>query len=263
MLLWILIISNVWKLESTGIYNHPVIAASPQFHFYMLDRAEEKILHFNGAGRRLSDISGPGQGPDRLTSPRWIRFYKNRLYISDRRGIAIFSNTGHFEKRLSMPSDLDLTLIENGWLSLSGLHASERDQPLRLLIWNESLTQNEQLYQWTSENSRKKERWGDEHTMYIDPAMEISLVRSDSEGRYFYVQPARLDRIDIFKKGQAEPIQSISIPGPRIPYNEKWGRQEIKKIKQAVSLPPGLKVIPDPHEFIPKIESWALSKMDD
>jgi len=232
-----------WRLEDTGIFvslSLGLVAHSEQLDWYLLDLEEKKILRYNAKGERLADISGRGQGPDRLDRPNRIQYINGRLYVFDRQFIKVFHRDGVFIERLSAPEKIwNIKKVKYGWVGLGGMSFHEKTQraPLQLLWFDERMSSEETMHSWPSETDRTGEAFSYDRRMKemrrkttpYNPTERISSLHTGPRGLWAYVLPSGEDRIYIFDLSAKKLFKALDLSGPCIPFKQAWGERQLEK----------------------------------
>ncbi|MBN1271397.1 MAG: hypothetical protein JXB26_03930 [Candidatus Aminicenantes bacterium] len=107
-------ILSIGGLEKDVIFAWSDLATDPQGNIYILDFMDYSMKKFDDKGTLLLKKGRMGQGPGEFISPRLIRFFEGRVYVSDlyKPGIQVFdTDLNYLEKiPLALPVvDLEIT----------------------------------------------------------------------------------------------------------------------------------------------------------
>jgi len=229
-------------ISETGIYapvSQQEAVVDPDGAIYLLDKDEVKILRFSPDGEKIGEFGRKGEGPGEMGFPGEMIFSNGKLYVKDfhRRGIHIFSKTGHFEKFIKLTKPFsDMVKVSNGWIigdwmaSMPG-QESKKD---RLLWVDESLENEKVIFEWDKKGPGKGIAFqitdGKAPKVPFNPASGSYHMAVNASGSKVYVSVPGSFKICIFDVVTGENIQTIEELLQPMPFNKDWGKKQIEEL---------------------------------
>jgi len=177
-------------------------------------------------------IAYQGQGPEDMDRPNRLDFIRSRVFVSDARGVAIFSPEGTFLARIRR-SVVELNRVPtiNGWFGLKGLTYLEEGRPLEAVVLDRSSSNEVVLASWSSEVSRGA-RFDYQAPRPVDPAGGLTLYRLDRDGRFAYVKPEGIERITVIDLENKVSLGEIEIEESPMPFDQEWGYAQLEAMRK-------------------------------
>ena len=220
-----------------------------------------QIIHFGSDGARLNQLSGKGEGPGELLSPRALGIQGDEVWVYDymKGAILWFDKKGEYLRQVKSEAlGARIAKTAHGWATLKVSHG--REGPAMALLYDENLEKVTKLFDW-------KSIWISPAKLYKRPASDMA-VNPAVENHFWAVDP-KTDRLFLTHTGPVFKITAIDLNKQEVKhfirheirpvdFNKSWGRARIRNGNET----PGRKsftAVLDAPEYFPLIRSLSLS----
>lgn len=217
--------------KGSGIYERiftTTACVSDSGRVFILDRQGKTIRQYSNDGILLPNIGRAGQGPGEFHFPLQIYLFEKNLYVNDRMQAKQFDENGRFVNAFHFPTGvIRLTKVDGGWVGLRGLLPRDRNNPMQLVWFNESLDQERVLATWPSEAERNPDS-PSSHDPFLDqfnPVEDFTDIMVDRIRETVVVKPSGEQRLYGFDLASFSQKFDLEIPGKKIPFDKINGQR--------------------------------------
>jgi len=213
------------------------VAVSPQGHVYIVDFDQARILHYDGAGKRLADIGRKGKGPGEFQNPSKVWYEEGQIFVHDAGAgaVTIFKPDGTYVERVGFQSVPRMTKIPGGWLMMN-VYQPDGDGNITLYQVDNLLKNKVAIITFP------KTVDGGNITVEMDgssvPKVPYNPVADDYQlvgnpnSKYAYLSyPGNL-KIDVIDTETKKVARTIQRDLKAIPFNQDWGKARLDSAKE-------------------------------
>ena len=157
--LFLIVLGNdlPWRINDTEIYKpleQGQVTQSPEYGWFLLDTAGQRILNYDGSGAFVRVVAKAGQGPSELNQVQYIAVDDGFLYAVSLYRIKVFKATGAFVKQIKR-SDYHYWLekVPGGWLAYP--HPLDMRSDQELVLFDNQLAHPHILTKWVQRVIKK------------------------------------------------------------------------------------------------------------
>ena len=255
--LWMMDQGSVVRFEGTEVFqplDREEVLVSPSGYVYILNFQDAYINYYSPDGQKIGKIGSRGKGPGEFTYAVQILLQEGKLYVYDllENQISVFSDTGKFQRRVTVPArGLKLVKVNSGWIY--GNWEQFGLQELPALFWvDEEFKQSRKLVSLEEKGEKRglmvMTTDGKSQAKYsaIDT---IPTLLGGLNGQKAYLVDGTRFRVEVIDhKGQ---MSFFERKEKKIPFDTDWAAEQLAEAKENDQKLP--KVETNYPEFFPAI----------
>ena len=220
-----------WFTRETEIYRPffgRQVAVSETGNLFILDRTDQRLLHYNATGEKQADVAVRGQGPEQLNRAVNLYYQKEKLLVVGRHYAWVFDGKGSFVERLTLPGGFMLFQpVENGWLTMTAGHFQHPEKTCHLTWFNKDLSEQRQLLELP--NPMKGIKIAMERE-YCNAVLFPNYLAVHPRGHMAVLSPSDSDKLILFHTSGARPLnlREIKVPGAAPLVDRDWAERYAK-----------------------------------
>ena len=261
-----LVIRNL-EVEHVPNRHNAVVSATGQL--FLLDVFSGLVYRYGPDGTAYGQLGGKGSGPGEYNKVYRLFAQGERVFLWDRMGgkVLVYGPDGEFLQSVREAGTFDLLPASGSWICGSWLVEQDPKEPIRVFLAGRDLAPESVLLSWHREGTASLGKVVQRDTpesrisFPFNPAPDNPLMAfAPGTGKLYVYQPGKILRIHVLDLATGEQVGVIRRKVKRIPFDEAWGMERMKKVQEQSKASGGnIQLVPDFPEYYPLVGLLLVS----